>query len=52
MNVLFCDKYKPKNSSDVIGNVEQISRIVYFLKSFQKSKHKCLLITGDRKSVV
>lgn len=50
MNTKFCEKYKPKKISELIGNEYQIDELKRLLKNFDKPKYKCFLITGPHGS--
>lgn len=47
MSLIFCEKYKPIKSNDIIGDAQSTYEITQWIKSFQKQNCKCLLITGS-----
>lgn len=50
MNNLWINKYKPKKISDLVGNSNEVHKIIYWLKKFYKNKddNNSLIISGDR----
>lgn len=47
MNNLWINKYKPNNLNQVIGNKNQISRIVEWLKNVDNLKSMSLIVSGN-----
>lgn len=47
MNNLWINKYKPNNLSQVIGNKNQIARIVEWLKNVDNLKSMSLIVSGN-----
>ena len=37
-NNLWINKYKPKKISDLVGNSNEVHKIIYWLKKFYKKK--------------
>lgn len=46
MSKSFCDKYKPSQLNDIIGNVEQINELTNWLNKFTIQKNKCMVVIG------
>ena len=50
-NNLWINKYKPKKISDLVGNSNEVHKIIYWLKKFYKKKNdndNSLIISGSR----
>lgn len=47
MNNLFCEKYKPKTTKDIIGCEQSVANIVSWLGNYKNAKYQCLLVTGS-----
>jgi len=50
MSLLFCNKYKPKTTKDIIGNNYSVFELCRLLRDFNKCKRKCILVTGTHGS--
>lgn len=50
MSLAFCEKYKPKIVSDVIGDKRATCEIIKLLTNFTNGKYKCILVTGSHGS--
>jgi len=50
MSSSFCEKYRPKNVSEIIGDANITNTIIKWLQNFTKEQYKCMLIIGPHGS--
>lgn len=50
MSLAFCEKYKPKQVSDVIGDPRATGEIINLLTNFTTGQYKCIMVTGSHGS--